>query len=90
MYIYRKNMSAITLSTKKRKNIDLSEGTFRALSVLASANGKNLKAYIETILDNEAKMLNEEIIYGELLKNPDSQEIISSDEKAAFETWLGS
>ena len=83
-------MSAITLVPRKRKNIDLSEGTFRALSVVASANGKNLKAYIETILDNEAKMLNEEIIYGELLKNRESQEIISSDDKAAFEAWLGS
>ena len=83
-------MSAIPLGSRERKNIDLMEGTFRALSVLASAKGKNLKAYIETILDNEAKMLNQEIIYGELLKNPDSQEIISSDEKAAFETWLGS
>ena len=82
-------MSAITLSNKKRKNIDLSEDTFRALSVLASANGKNLKAYIETILNNEAKMLNEETIYREFLKNPESQEIVNSDEKATFEDWLG-
>jgi len=82
-------MSAITLAKKKRKNIDLSENTFRALSVLASANGKNLKAYIETILDYEAKMLNEETIYREFLKDPESQEIVSSDEKASFEAWLG-
>ena len=82
-------MSTITLSNKKRKNIDLSEDTFRALSVLASANGKNLKAYIETILNDEAKMLNEEMIYREFLKNPESQEIISSNEKASFEKWLG-
>jgi predicted DNA binding CopG/RHH family protein len=53
-------MSTISLINKRRKNIDLSEDTFRALSVLASANGKNLKAYIETILNDEAKMLNEE------------------------------
>ncbi len=89
MYIYKKNMSAITLANKKRKNIDLSEDTFRALSVLASANGKNLKAYIETILDYEAKMLNEETIYREFLKDPESQEIVSSDEKTSFEKWLG-
>ena len=89
MYIYKKNMSTITLASKKRKNIDLSEDTFRALSVIASANGKNLKAYIETILNNEAKMLNEELIYREFLKHPESQEIVSSDEKATFEAWLG-
>lgn len=89
MYIYEKNMSATTLTNKKRKNIDLTEDTFRALSVLASANGKNLKAFIETILNDEAKMLNEEMIYREFLKNPESQEIVSSDEKATFEKWLG-
>jgi hypothetical protein len=82
-------MNTITLTNKKRKNIDLSEETFRALSVLASANGKNLKLYIETILNDEAKMLNEETIYREFLKNPESQEIVSSDEKASFEKWLG-
>jgi len=82
-------MSTIALGKKKRKNIDLTEDTFRALSVLAAANGKNLKAYIEIILNNEARMLNEETIYGELLKNPESQEIISFEEKETFEAWLG-
>lgn len=84
-----KNMSAISLVSKRRKNIDLSEDTFRALSVLASANGKNLKAYIETILNDEAKMLNEEMIYREFLKDQESQEIVSSEEKESFEKWLG-
>lgn len=82
-------MSQVLSASKKRKNIDLSEDTFRALSVLASANGKNLKAYIESILNDEAKMLNEEMIYREFLKDPESQDIISSDEKASFEKWLG-
>jgi hypothetical protein len=82
-------MSTITLPNKKRKNIDLTEDTFRALSVLASANGKNLKAYIESILTDEAKMLNEETIYREFLKDPESQKIVSSDEKTSFEKWLG-
>jgi hypothetical protein len=35
------NMDLNTSSRKKRKNIDLPEDTFRALSVLAAANGKN-------------------------------------------------
>jgi predicted DNA binding CopG/RHH family protein len=89
VYLQKKIMSEITLSNKKRKNIDLSEDTFRALSILASANGKNLKVYIEIILNNEAKMLNEEMIYREFLKNPETKEIVSSDEKATFEAWLG-
>jgi hypothetical protein len=73
---------------KKRKNIDLPEDTFRALSVLAAANGKNLKAFIENVLNDEARMLAEENIYRELLRNPESQEIISAEEKANFEEWL--
>jgi len=89
VYLQEKIMSPITLANKKRKNIDLSEDTFRALSVLASANGKNLKVFIENILDYEAKMLYEETIYREFLKEPESLEIVSSDEKASFEKWLG-
>ena len=81
-------MNTITLTKKKRKNIDLPEDTFRALSVLAAANGKNLKAYIETILKNEAKMLNEENIYRDYLKDPDTNEIVSPEEKESFEAWL--
>lgn len=83
-------MSSSSLVNKKRKNIDLSPETFRALSVLASANGKNLKAFIENLLDNEAKLLNEENIYRELLLDPESQEIVSPEEKASFEAWLKS
>ena len=47
-----------------------------------------MKVYIETVLDNEAKMLNEEIIYREFLRNPESQEIVSIEEKEKFELWL--
>ncbi|MCX6226146.1 MAG: hypothetical protein NTV01_15580 [Bacteroidia bacterium] len=73
---------------KKRKNIDLPEDTFRALSVLAAANGKNLKAFIEAILKDEARMLTEESIYLEFLRNPESREMVTGDEKASFEEWL--
>ena len=73
---------------KKRKNIDLPEDTFRALSVLAAANGKNLKAFIEGILNDEAMMLKEESIYLEFLKDPNSREMVTGEEKANFEQWL--
>jgi|WetSurSiteA1Bulk_404760.scaffolds.fasta_scaffold585602_1 hypothetical protein len=78
-----------TVQAKKRKNIDLPERTFRSLSVLAAANGKNLKAYIENVLEEEAKLLEEEEVYHILLKNPETQEILSAEEKRTFETWLG-
>jgi hypothetical protein len=40
------------------------------------------------ILNNEAKMLYEEALYREFLKNPETQEIASPEEKANFEKWL--
>jgi hypothetical protein len=82
-------MQITTTPVKKRKNIDLSEETFRSLSVLAAANGKNLKTYIENILEEEAKLMEEEEVYRILLNNPETQEIILPDEKANFEDWLG-
>jgi len=84
-----KNMSVISVKSKKRKIIDLPEETFRALSILASANGTNLKSFIETLLDNEAKILKEEQIYKVFLTDPDAQEIVSTEEKLSFENWLG-
>ncbi|HBB92122.1 MAG: hypothetical protein A2X22_10270 [Bacteroidetes bacterium GWF2_49_14] len=81
-------MNSDTSPGKKRKNIDLPEDTFRALSVLAAANGKNLKVFIESLLNDEARMLTEETIYLEFLKNPESQEMVSAEEKASFEEWL--
>jgi hypothetical protein len=81
-------MNSGTSPAKRRKNIDLPEDTFRALSVLAAANGKNLKVFIESLLNDEARMLTEEVIYLEFLKNPESQEMVSAEEKASFEEWL--
>jgi len=78
-----------TVQSKKRKNIDLPERTFRSLAVMAAVNGKSLKSYIENILEEEAKLLEEEEVYKVLLKNPETQEIISEEEKEKFETWLG-
>jgi len=82
-------MDTTSVPVKRRKNIDLQENTFRALSVLAAANGKNLKTYIENILNEEARLLEEEEVYHVLLKNQETQEIISTEEKANLEEWLG-
>lgn len=53
-------METTTLK-KKRKNIDLPTETFTKLSILASAQGKSLKAYIENILISKADSLKVEI-----------------------------
>lgn len=41
-------------ATLKRKNIDLTENTIRKLSILAAAQGRSLKGYIEDILTDKA------------------------------------
>ena len=89
MYLSIEYIKYEYIMTKKRKNIDLPEKTFRSLSVLAAANGKNLKAYIENVLEEEARLLEEEEVYHVLLKNPETQEILSAEEKQTFESWLG-
>lgn len=45
----------------KRKNIDLPLETFHKLSLLAVAQGKSLKAYIESILISKADSVSIEI-----------------------------
>lgn len=42
----------------KRKNIDLPIETLQKLSVMAVAQGKSLKAYIESILISKAETIN--------------------------------
>ena len=50
-------MEAIT----KRKNIDLPIDTFQKLAVLAAAQGRSLKKYIEQILIRKANSVNIDI-----------------------------
>lgn len=45
----------------KRKNIDLPADAFQKLSLMAVAQGKSLKAYIESILISKANSINIEI-----------------------------
>lgn len=45
----------------KRKNIDLPVDTLQKLSILAVAQGKSLKNYIETILINKANSVSVEV-----------------------------
>lgn len=45
----------------KRKNIDLTVDTLQKLSIMAVAQGKSLKNYIETILINKANAVSVEV-----------------------------
>ena len=53
-------MATIALQ-KKRKNIDLPVETLQKLSIMAAAQGKNLKAFIENLLIAKADALQIEI-----------------------------
>ena len=79
-------MSTVTL---KRKLIDLPEDTFRNLSIMAAAEGKSLKSYIESLLISEAKLMSDEDIYRQLTGNePEGKIKASAEEQQAFEKWL--
>ena len=81
-------MGTTTLKLK-RKLIDLPEDTFRNLSILAAAEGKSLKSYIESLLISEAKLMSDEDIYNQLLKTePEGKVAASSEEQKAFEKWI--
>ena len=79
----------MTATTLKRKLIDIPEDTFRNLSIMAAAEGKSLKSYIESLLISEAKLMSDEDIYNQLLKaEPEGKVIASTEEQQAFEKWL--
>ena len=79
----------MSTTTLKRKIIDIPEDTFRNLSIMAAAEGKNLKAFIENMLISQAKMVSDEDIYQELLKtDPEGKVIASEKETEDFEKWL--
>lgn len=50
-----------TVINLKRKNIDLPVETLQKLSIMAVAQGRSLKNYIETILINKANSVSVEI-----------------------------
>ncbi len=75
--------------TRKRKIIDIPEDTFRNLSIMAAAEGKSLKSFIEKLLISEARMVSDEDIYRELLQSDAEGKIIASvEEQKSFEKWL--
>jgi len=73
----------------KRKIIDIPEDTFRNLSIMAAAEGTNLKSFIENMLISQAKVISDEQIYQELLKTDLEGKMMASEEETKeFEKWL--
>jgi len=88
LYICGKIVSMNT-TTFKRKIIDIPEDTFRNLSIMAAAEGKNLKSFIESLLISQAKVISDEDIYQELLRTDLEGKMMASDEETReFEKWL--
>jgi hypothetical protein len=87
--IFAQNYNAMNIITRKRKIIDIPEDTFRNLSIMAAAEGKSLKSFIEKLLISEAKLVSDEDIYRELIKSDKEGKIIASEEEQKlFEKWL--
>ena len=81
---------ATTELQSKKILIDLSEDTFRSLSIMAANKGTNLKNLIECLLDKAAEVYDENKQYDWLSENiPEGKEMVGEEEKKSFESWLG-
>ena len=83
-------MKTATLSSSKRKIINLDETTFKTLSIMAIEEGTNLKNYIEKLLSDIADNYEDARLYAKLSKErPEGPVMLNEQEKADFENWLG-
>lgn len=71
---------------KKRKLIDISQEAVNILSIKAASSGKSLKAYMESLIEQEATITDEDV-YAYLLKHF-PPELASEEETKAFEMSL--
>lgn len=79
-----------TALPRKKKLIELPEDAFKRLSVMAVAEGKSLKAFIENLLISESKAMDDEALYRTLtMSDPEGKQYISGKEKEDFEKSLG-
>lgn len=74
----------------RRKVIDIKPETFRGLSVIAASRGTNLKRFIENSLDEIVESYDDAAVYRYLCQtDPEGLEMVSKEEKEAFEKSLG-
>lgn len=76
------------ITTKKRKNIDLSEDVMRNLSIKAAMRGKSLKSYIENILIEESVLRDEDMYEYLSLNRPEGKVALREEEQRDFEKWM--
>ncbi len=73
----------------RRKNIDIREDVFRALSMRAASEGTNLKHYIETLLEKSVEDMEDASVYQYLCKTrPEGRMVLADKETEDFENWL--
>jgi len=83
-------LMATTALQLKKITIDLSEDTFRWLSIMAANKGTNLKNLIEVLLEKAAEEFDENKQYAWLSENISEGKImVGEQEKKEFESWLG-
>ena len=83
-------MKTATLSSSKRKIINIDEATFKTLSIMAIEDGTNLKNYIEHLLSDIADNYEDARLYAKLSKErPEGHVMLNEQEKEDFEKWLG-
>ena len=81
---------ATTALQSKKITIDLSEDTFRWLSIMAANKGMNLKCLIEVLLEKAAEEFDENKQYVWFSENiSEGKEMVAEQEKKEFESWLG-
>lgn len=74
---------------KKRKLIDLPLDVDKRLSVMAAAQGKSLKVYIEAILERQSRRFNEDAILAELSMEPEANIPATEEEEREIRKLLG-
>ena len=83
-------LMATTALQSKKITIELSEDTFRWLSIMAANKGTNLKTLIEVLLEKAAEAYDENNQYAWLSENiSDGKIMVGEQEKKEFESWLG-
>lgn len=65
LVLKKMEMDAAVLMAKKRKNIDLPLEAWKKLSIMAAAQGKSLKAFVEGLLMAKADALTLEVVPSE-------------------------
>jgi hypothetical protein len=84
-----KNTMEATIKTR-RKVIDIKPDTYQGLSIIAAKRGTNLKHLIEISLDELVDTYEDSMLYTHLCKtDPEGLEMVSNEEKLAFEKRLG-